>query len=551
MSRLNQTKKDRAWLPPLAYPCRRGLALALALALMVIGVLVGPAHALHRESKPVTRLTQGSNHVHTPGRHFSVRALAFSSDVDLLQNGSTGRQIFIFDLLAYDCNRFTTEPNTPCPRPRSAPLLQITHGPGSPDNPSLVFSSTTQYIAFDADGSFGGGTGPAAQHRQIFLENLTTGEVVRVTNSADGDSVRPSINGSGTIVTFESTAPLAGRTDLTGIPQIFSYRRQFKLRTGQLIQLTAGRGPSLHPSPNLGGNQIAFQSTANLTGDGFDTGIDQIFVANIDWTTQTFGLVQLTAGNASSIRPYITDKVNVLVFESPATSFGSASVGPGNEIYMVPTDQGPLPPIQQLTTFDPYGDCSFPAMNALGDGVAMICSGDPLENGTSGRRAFVLALGGPQGVDILYQITGRGDVPGPIGLYMGRNFLTLADNTDLTGSGFCGDQLYIIDFFKDDKTGKEFYHAASLPQDLPGDLVPAPSPSPSPITNMIGNHTFALNAGEPAHGTQLAMKTQATNALHFFRDLDNFADQSSACRAHADLVVSRHHGRAQAVVEIR
>jgi Tol biopolymer transport system component len=489
------------------------LAVVAATVAATLALTTPSAFALHQESDPATRVTLGADHEHSGGRHWSTRAIAFSSEVDLLNNGSTGRQIYVFDLLAFDCNRFSTKPGTPCPRPRRPALTQVTHGPGASDNPTLVFSEDGQFIAFDADGSYNGGNGPGVGHRQIFLEDLITGEIIRVTDAADGNSIRPQINAGGQVVAFESTAALKGRTDLTGISQIFSYRRQYKLRIGTLIQLTTGRGPSLHPRPNRGGDQLVFQSSANLFGDNADLGVFQIIYAGIDWASVSFTLVPLTSGNASSIRPYLAGKQDVAVFESSATSFGDAQVGLGNQIYMLPTNQGPLPPIQQITTQDPYGDCSFPVLNDFADGIAMICTGDPLQNGTTGNRAFVLSLGAPNlGTDLLHQITGRGDVKGPLGNYMGRAFLTLSDNSDLAGSEFCGYQLYIVDFFKDEKTGQEFWHSATQFQDLPDDLTPPPPPPPPPDTNVLGKHTFALNIGTPEHASQLAATTSSGTA---------------------------------------
>jgi hypothetical protein len=472
-----------------------------------------PARALHFESQPATRLTFGPSHTHTSGRQWSTRALAFSSEADLLGNGSTGRQLFVFDLLSYDCNNGTTMPattTTQCPLAPRAPLRQLTFGPGSPDNPSLVFNTVNMKVAFDADDSFiGGDTG----HRQVYLMDIITGEIVQVTDSPDGDSVHPTINDRGNIVAFESTAPLAGVRGDEGVVQVFVYWRQWNLKIAHLVQLTAGHAPSTAPSlaapsPERGFSMIAFQSAADLLGDGHDTGVSQVFLGTVDWLyDQVASLTQLTSGNAPSIRPQLDAKRDFVAFESEATNFAGTSGGPGPEIYAVLTTQGNLPPVHQLTTFDPYGNCRFPAVGDTGDRVAFICTGDPLHNDTMGNRAFVLTLDrdkdGLAPSTTLEQITGRGDVKGPVGMYMGRHFLTLADNTDLTGEGICGDQLFIVDF------NPFFWHAPLQEGDIPDDMTPPPPP-PSDST-LLGNHTFAVKAGTESSGSQLSVTTSDAN----------------------------------------
>jgi len=59
--------------------------------------------------------------------------------------------------------------------PGTAPLVQVTNGPGNPDNPSIATipsppAAADHWLAFEADGSFGNLlTGAATTRRQIFL----------------------------------------------------------------------------------------------------------------------------------------------------------------------------------------------------------------------------------------------------------------------------------------------------------------------------------------------------------------------------------------------
>ncbi|HLK10052.1 MAG TPA: hypothetical protein VKW76_01600 [Candidatus Binatia bacterium] len=503
-------------------PC---CARRLLTAALLVALLASPGLALHRESQPATRVTFGADHLPPTAKQWATNGFAFVASEDYVGNGNTQQQIFVFQLLSYDCNHFTTRPHTPCPVPPGPAYVQITQGNGNarPDNPSITWSdagptaqngptaSTNKEIAvFDADGSYLGGSGPAATHRQVFWKNQVTGELIRITDAPDGDSTHPQLDKSGVTVVFQSTAQLTSDTRGAGHSQIYAFHIDHALGRVQLIQLTHGAGDSITPMTDNGGHQVSFESTADLLGDGHDTGISQIFVANIDWGTNDTGatsqLLQITNGNAPSHHPYLSDgvgagfpqsEIRYVAFDSTATNLRGTTPDVGSNIFTASTIQGNLPVIAQRTTHVPYGNCTNPTITFAMDRLAFVCDGDPMRNGTTGRRAFALnmpfALIDAPGA--LFQITGRGDVLPPAGLYMGRNFMTLADNTDLTGEGVCGYQLYIVDFWLD-RDGQEWWHAARNPPglgDLPQDVKP-PAPVVGPDTDVIGNVTFQVDA---------------------------------------------------------
>ncbi len=505
---------------PRSWSVRRLLLPALAAVLST-----SPALALHRESQPATRVTFGADHQPPIGKQWSTNGFAFVGREDYTGNGNTNQQIFVFSLLPFDCNNFTTRPHTPCPVPPQPVYVQATDNTGNaaPDNPSLVWvdagptveggpvaSADRKILAFDANGSYLGGSGPAASHRQVFWKNLVTNETIRVTDAPDGDSTHPQLDRSGQTIVFQSTAKLTSDARGAGHSQIYAFHIDHALGRVQLLQITHGSGDSIAPMTDNGGAQVSFESTADLLGDGHDTGISQIFVANIDWGTNDRGataqIFQLTDGNAPSHHPYISDGSGggfpasvgkYIAFDSTATNLRGTTPDVGSNIYTVSTIQGNLPNVVQRTTHVPYGNCVWPTITLAPDRIAFVCDGDPLRNGTSGRRAFALSM--PFAITDpgqVMQITGRGDILPPVGLFMGRNFMTLADNTDLTGQGACGYQLYIVDFWLD-KNGQEWWHAARNPPglgDLPQDVRP-PVPPPGPSTNVIGNVAFPVDPG--------------------------------------------------------
>jgi hypothetical protein len=501
-------------------------------SLLVLAVVLssGPALALHEESPPVTRVTGVDNHFMSPGRTWG-NWLTFSSTQDLKLLGLDrvpGKQIFIWSEGYFDCFNGTTKvcaPNvppdqcqtTPCPPAaiQAKYLRQLTNGVGDPDNPSLaippdlstcdgtptgtVCSSGNaaqlcpdktckgvpswdledrQWVAFDALGSFNGNVGGAATHRQIFLKNIGTGEIRQVTFSATGDSVRPSIAERGGIVVFQSTASLDGFPNPAGVTQVFVYQRgtgSIRLVSKGLPPInTIGLGPSRNPHPTNSGSGIVFESSADLLGDGHDTGISQIFFAKYDRQNAVVSdLLQVTKGNGPSRNPFIGDaqtppgqvgEAKKIVFESEASDLPGTMLVPGRSIFEVGVDVSNAlldPQIAQVTPPAIFGDCMWPSIDASGKRIPMVCTGDPLLNGTVGNRLFVL----DRQQNVLYQITGAGDVQGTPQSNLGQWFVAFSTTSDLTGAGVCGYQIYIVDY----TTGK--WPAAAQLGQLPPDAL--------------------------------------------------------------------------------
>jgi Tol biopolymer transport system component len=433
-------------------------------------LLPAAALALHHDTPPAARITHGDAVAHPSTRSWGY-FLAFSSTEDLANTGSTGRQIFVFRLFDYVCQ---VAPHTgdlsSCPSLPTPYIVQATAGPGNPDNPSATRQGGV--VAFEADGAYDGGTGPGVGRRQIFVRNFDTTELIRVTDAPDGDSIRPSLDENARNVVFESTAAL--RPGPSGVSQIYVY--SLRLRT--LTRVTAGAGPSTAPMPTKLGRIVAFESTADLLGDGHDTGISQIFWSD----TVTGALHQLTAGNGPSRRPYITKRMRSalkklsgggagILFESSATDLPGTAGGPGTQIYVGGTKAGDLPPIIQLTpttvpgcTPPSVGDATYPAFEHSGRRIIFLSTGDLLCNGTSGSRAFMLD---PKRLPTtLYQLTGTGNIAGPIGASLGGWFLTLSTTKDLSGQGVCGAQLHVLDFY----TGR--WQPAALAGEIPNEPPP-------------------------------------------------------------------------------
>jgi hypothetical protein len=402
---------------------------------------------MHKEAPTASRISSDASHVHPSTRSWGDY-FAFASAASLAGGESQGQQIFVFRLRDYVCRfgrpdlQSTGEVEAPCgatPRPY---VVQATSGPGDPDDPSV--SSDGTMVAFDAAGIFGTSSGDAASRRQIFVKNLRTGAIVQVTNAPDGDSVRPTLNDAGGAVVFESTASLLGGR--TGVSQIFIYH----LASGSLKQVTNGDGASRFAMMNKLGDHVAFQSSAALVqtapgiaAEGADTGISQIY-----WYDRpSDSLHKLTQGNGSSQHPFVEEKAPGLVFfDSVATNLPGAVAGAGSQIYAASTKDGDLPTVFQYT----FGasNCSYPAIEPNGVRAAFVCTGDLLQNGSHGTNLFVLNFG--DGASGLFQITAGGTMQGPVGANFGLWFVTAASTSDLAGTGICGRQLYVLDYYLPD-----------------------------------------------------------------------------------------------------
>ncbi len=446
-------------------------------AFLAATFLAQPVAALNKEAPQAIRVTSGASHTHPSTRSWGWY-LAFVSDVDLTGEGISGSQVYVFDLLNYSCQFGRPDlrpaqqvPLFPaCPTVPKPFLVRATAGNPGDQISNASVNSTGDVVAFEAYGSFNNSFGgAAANRRQIFMRNIKTGVIHAVTGNPDGDSTLPSLNDTGGTLTFQSAANLLGTP--TGINQVYMYTVPQSVApggtgTGALTAITRGLGHSTRPMLNKIGTHVAFQSTANLRGNGNDTGISQIFL----YDRGTAKLIQLTQGNDDSRNAYVEEKrPGSLFFESDATDLPGTAGGPGTQVYRVTVKEGDLPFIEQFT-FGP-GNSRWPAVEPNGARLLFVSDGDLLQNGTTGNRLFALDYRTP--VWGIYQITGHGNIEGPIGASLGLWFASFSSNVDVSGDGVCGRQLYVVDYDPDHFiiAGKQRSVATQIGQ-LPGEPFP-------------------------------------------------------------------------------
>lgn len=185
------------------------------------------------------------------------------------------------------------------------------------------------YIAFE---SFQNG------FNQIFVQNIITGQTVRVTNgfnggNPNGSSYAPVMSGDGRYVVFHSLASNLVPGDNNNHPDIFLYDISLLGRVAEPPNVSKlskisnsstgsdANAGSFYPSISSTGNRIVFESEAtNLTASGNSFNGKQIFIFDQNSTTASGVITQLTAGNADSFDASIDGNGTRIVFTTHATN---------------------------------------------------------------------------------------------------------------------------------------------------------------------------------------------------------------------------------------
>jgi Tol biopolymer transport system component len=216
--------------------------------------------------------------------------VAFRSNANWTgDNADLGWEIFLLDVAA---GTFTQVTDTTDPTLYGTPSVDD-------DGSRIAFHSRANLTGANGDGNY-----------EIFLYDAASDSLLEVTDTSGGFNVRnqsPSLDGDGTRIAFNSTANLTGQ-NADGNDEVFLYDVLAGTFT-QLTKTTEGR----NVSPSLDGNatRIAFQSTANLTGDNADANME-VFV--YDFATNAF--FQISDGGGE--QPSISDDGTRISFRSSA-----------------------------------------------------------------------------------------------------------------------------------------------------------------------------------------------------------------------------------------
>jgi len=324
---------------------RRGVLLSLLGLLLASAGLVGPgpAEAAASDSTGVTsRVSVKSGGAQPDARGPAAAGqaaisddgsvVAFSSDATNLVSGDTNGVSDVFVSQNGTITRVSLGPN-------------FTQADGPSFSPAISHNGT--YVAFvsAADNLVPGDTNGALD---VFVYDRSSSTVTRVSvaddgSQANGDSRSPSIDDSGMVVAFTSSATNLVAGDANGATDVFvrtlgpsplgqtPSTRLVSVATGG----STGNGGSDEPSLSGNGTKIAFSSDASdLVANDAGSHTD-VFWRDLAATSPATELVSLknnspsAQGDGDSFSPSISGDGDQIAFASDATNF--ASPGPTDD----------------------------------------------------------------------------------------------------------------------------------------------------------------------------------------------------------------------------
>jgi Tol biopolymer transport system component len=391
-------------------------SLASSCAVVLLLLLSGSASAFHQVTPPLVQITPTSGAGTINDQHWAgIRYVVFDSDADITHVGSTGRQIYLFDLLERDVYGLPG-------------VYRITGGPGDPSHGST--GKLGNLIVYDA-------TPPGGGPRQLFLYDRRTTLRYQLTQGV-ADSRNARMDESSRMIVFESDADFfasgpAGtqiyRIDLRKITLSCPLPCASSGNEG-LVQITRAAGTSKNPVVSSGGKVVAFESDADLIGIGETT--NQVYAYNV----KRASYVMLGHGPGESRNPTIALNGGWIAFESDSDLLGVGTSG--TQIYARKKNHS----FPQQVSDGPIGHCSYPTVSANGHAVTFVSTDDLLGNGSTGPEAFSYDLRHR----FLRQVS---DTQAGVDqtAYAAGVFVTFVSNGDLLGNGTVGSALYLVNLF--------------------------------------------------------------------------------------------------------
>lgn len=409
-------------------PCRhvrpspQRLLLGVAAMAYAVGLLTAtPAHAIHRQTEFLVNPSGfsgfvGGNSTHPAAAKGEPGFVAFESTSDLLGNGSVGKQIFFFDMHKPRSLAQITHHNGDSANPSlskeaalvvfdsSADILQtgstarqiflwkhdathefvqLTFGNRDSIKPDISQDETTVIFESEADLAFTGNN-----TSQIFLYDLQPSPVFNppiLTQITQGPGTAHNAlqDDLGQYIFFDSDEALDGPAN--GFRQIFVYDRKFKL----FHQLTHGNADSILPSTDNNAAVVVFQSAADLMNNG-SVG-RQVFMLErntatdtLPWTTPGH-LRQLTNSTVGeNFHPSIERYDRFVSWLSTADLLGTGATG--QQIFVFHTATA----LTFQVTSKPGGFSDN--NNTVGNFILLDTDEDLMKNGATGRQVYTVDL---------------------------------------------------------------------------------------------------------------------------------------------------------------
>jgi Tol biopolymer transport system component len=194
-------------------------------------------------------------------------------------------------------------------------------------------SGATNLVANDTNAAY-----------DVFIKNVATGAILRASTAADGTqangtSTLPTISGDGRTVAFTSSASNLVAGDTNGADDVFVKN----LTTGAITRVstaadgTQGNSASgLFTSLSRDGKLVAFSSSATNLVAGDTNGVDDIFVKNLTTgaITRVSTATDGTQGNVGSLAPVISADGTKVSFSSRASNLVPGDTNISNDLFV-------------------------------------------------------------------------------------------------------------------------------------------------------------------------------------------------------------------------
>jgi Ca2+-binding RTX toxin-like protein len=212
-------------------------------------------------------------------------------------------------------------------------------GSFSPDGTRVLFeSNASNLVPGDTNASY-----------DVFLKDLTTGAVTRVSTGpngeqANGHSLRASFTPDGRGVIFESTASNLVPGDRNGARDVFLK----DLTTGAVTRLSVGpNGEELNGSSQnamISGGRVVFESTATNAVPGDTNGRRDVFVRDLasgDVVRVSVG-ARGAEGNGDSLNGRLSPDGSAVVFDSFASNLVPGDTNGQRDVFLVQLQTAPV-----------------------------------------------------------------------------------------------------------------------------------------------------------------------------------------------------------------
>jgi Tol biopolymer transport system component len=303
--------------------------------------------------------------------------VVFHSDADFLKEGRPAGtpEIWVYEVPSRLLRRLTTA---------SEPERRSMYPAISADGSTVVFESDSDLLE----------EGLPRGQREIWRYALSARSLTRVTRSAPGTSSGgAAVDATGGTIAFHSTAALAGTAPAPRGSEVWLFDALASSFTRVTTNTAADSRVSRRPALSADGRRVAFESDADLLGQGLPRGVVEIWL----FDAEAGRLTRVTAGgdpSRASEAPALSADGTRLVFHSDADLLKEGRPDSVDEIWMYDVKDASL---QRLTSaWVPsrdaganavlHPDCQYPRITADGSKVVFASDadflGEKLPNGS-------------------------------------------------------------------------------------------------------------------------------------------------------------------------